>query len=190
MSGICTLNDLNQITQDLQDGKIIPWKTFLAVPDRLKIEFFKKLNKPVVRVAEMFGVDYSSVYTVAIEYLGLRWMANIKVIDSESDAENGSETHSNTGTGVQRSFGPAKLGGAEISIYAEGVEAIIKALGVVNLVAREQVISIKVETDPDCSSTRKTFVRNCKLDIANGYVESFLRELKLYGRTRVTFYIP
>ena len=183
--------DICQIIKELEEVKIIPWETFLMVPDRLKIEFFKKLNKPVARVAEMFGVDYSSVYSIAIDYLSLRWMADIKASDPDSENEGGSDTtHQNTGTGTQRALGPAKLGDAEISIYADGVEAIIRALGVVNLVSRNQVIGIKVETDPDSKTTRKTFVRNCVCNIVNGQAEAFLRELKLYGRTRVTFYIP
>lgn len=182
--------DLNQITQDLEEGKIISWETFQSVPNRLKAEFFKKLNKPVARVAEMFGVDYSSVYTIAIDYLGLRWMANIKSTDPESDSEGGNDSHQSTGTGTQRASGPAKLGDAEISIYADGVEAIIRALGIVNLVSRDQVIGIRVEADPDTTSTRKTFIRDCKCNIMNGTAEAFLRELRLYGRTRVTFYIP
>lgn len=183
--------DLNQITQDLEEGKIIPWETFQLVPNRLKAEFFKKLNKPVARVAEMFGVDYSSVYTVAIEYLGLRWMANIKSTDPESDSEGGSDTtRQSTGTGTQRALSPAKLGDAEISIYADGVEAIIRALGIVNLVSRDQIIGIRVEADPDVTSSRKTFIRDCKCNIMNGAAEAFLRELRIYGRTRVTFYIP
>jgi len=182
--------DLNQITQDLEEGKIIPWETFQLVPNRLKAEFFKKLNKPVARVAEMFGVDYSSIYTIAIDYLGLRWMANIKSTDPESDSEGGNDSHQSTGTGTPRASCPAKLGDAEISIYADGVEAIIRALGIVNLVSRDQVIGIRVEADPDATSSRKTFIRDCKCNIMNGAAEAFLRELRLYGRTRVTFYIP
>lgn len=183
--------DISQITKELEEGKILPWRTFLMVPDRLKIEFFKRLNKPVARVAELFGVDYSSVYSVAIDYLGLRWMADIKASDPDSDNEGGSDTtHQGTGTGTQRALGPAKLGDAEISIYADGVEAIIRALGIVNLVSRDQVIGIRVEADPDATSSRKAFIRDCKCNIMNGAAEAFLRELRLYGRTRVTFYIP